>query len=166
MDVGGGSLELTLIRDGKRLRGKSFKIGTIRSLKGADFDGEWEAVEEFVKHVTKNEVKLVAIGTGGNINRLQRLIGNPKNTAISISKLEEITSKLKSMTYEERVRNLSLKPDRADVIILAADIYLKVMKLARCQEIIVPKVGLSDGIILQINEEYRAFKASKSQKKT
>ncbi|HIB77615.1 MAG TPA: exopolyphosphatase [Flavobacteriales bacterium] len=164
MDVGGGSLELTLIRDGKRLRGKSFKIGTLRSLKGMTFDGEWEAVEEFIKHVSENDEKIVAIGTGGNINRLQRLIRNPKNTPISVSKLVAVNAKLKSLTYEERVRELALKPDRADVIILAADIYIKVMELAGAEEIIVPKVGLSDGIILKINEEYRAFKAEKSAK--
>ncbi|MGY8918595.1 MAG: Ppx/GppA phosphatase family protein [Flavobacteriales bacterium] len=155
IDVGGGSLELTLIRDGKRLRGKSFQIGTIRVIKGVVKDGEWDAVEEFVKHESVNGDSLMAIGTGGNINRIQSLIRNPKNLPIHISKIEAITEKLKSLTFKERVEKFSLKLDRADVIIPAAEIYLKIMKLAGAKEIIVPKVGLSDGIILKVNEEYR-----------
>tara|TARA_B110000093_G_scaffold182864_1_gene230851 strand:+ start:2125 stop:3015 length:891 start_codon:yes stop_codon:yes gene_type:complete len=155
IDVGGGSLELTLIRDGKRLRGKSFQIGTIRVIKGLVKDGEWDAVEEFVKHESVNGDSLMAIGTGGNINRIQSIIRNPKNQPIHISKIEAITEKLKSLTFQERVEKFSLKLDRADVIIPAAEIYLKIMKLAGAKEIIVPKVGLSDGIILKVNEEYR-----------
>ena len=161
MDVGGGSLELTLIRDGKRIRGQSFKIGTIRIIKGMIEDGEWDAVTEFVKHVSDGVSPLMAIGTGGNINRLQRLIRNPKNSPISISKIEEITTTLKAYTFEDRVKKFALKPDRADVIIPAAEIYIRVMKLAGANKIIVPKVGLSDGIILKIHEEYLAFKKEK-----
>lgn len=161
MDVGGGSLELTLIRDGKRIRGQSFKIGTIRIIKGMIEDGEWDAVTEFVKHVSDGVSPLMAIGTGGNINRLQRLIRNPKNSPISLSKIEEITTTLKAYTFEDRVKKFALKPDRADVIIPAAEIYIRVMKLAGANKIIVPKVGLSDGIILKIHEEYLAFKTEK-----
>ncbi len=161
MDVGGGSLELTLIRDGKRIRGQSFKIGTIRIIKGMVEDGEWDAVTEFVKHVSDGVSPLMAIGTGGNINRLQRLIRNPKNSPISLSKIEEITTTLKAYTFEDRVKKFALKPDRADVIIPAAEIYIRVMKLAGANKIIVPKVGLSDGIILKIHEEYLAFKTEK-----
>ena len=161
IDVGGGSLELTLIRDGKRIRGQSFKIGTIRIIKGMVEDGEWDAVTEFVKHVSDGVSPLMAIGTGGNINRLQRLIRNPKNSPISISKIEEITTTLKAYTFEDRVKKFALKPDRADVIIPAAEIYIRVMKLAGANKIIVPKVGLSDGIILKIHEEYLAFKTEK-----
>ena len=161
IDVGGGSLELTLIRDGKRIRGQSFKIGTIRIIKGMVEDGEWDAVTEFVKHVSDGVSPLMAIGTGGNINRLQRLIRNPKNSPISLSKIEEITTTLKAYTFEDRVKKFALKPDRADVIIPAAEIYIRVMKLAGANKIIVPKVGLSDGIILKIHEEYLAFKTEK-----
>ena len=161
IDVGGGSLELTLIRDGKRIRGQSFKIGTIRIIKGMVEDGEWDAVKEFVKHVSDGVSPLMAIGTGGNINRLQRLIRNPKNSPISLSKIEEITTTLKAYTFEDRVKKFALKPDRADVIIPAAEIYIRVMKLAGANKIIVPKVGLSDGIILKIHEEYLAFKTEK-----
>jgi len=161
MDVGGGSLELTLIRDGKKIRGQSFKIGTIRIIKGMIEDGEWDAVTEFVKHVSDGVSPLMAIGTGGNINRLQRLIRNPKNSPISLSKIEQITTTLKAYTFEDRVKKFALKPDRADVIIPAAEIYIRVMKLAGANKIIVPKVGLSDGIILKIHEEYLAFKKEK-----
>jgi exopolyphosphatase/guanosine-5'-triphosphate,3'-diphosphate pyrophosphatase len=155
IDVGGGSLELTLIRNGKRLRAKSFQIGTLRVIKGIVRDGEWDAVEEFVKHESENGESIIAIGTGGNINRLQRIILNPKNQPILISKIEKITEALKSQPFKEMVKKYSLKPDRADVIIPAAEIYLRIMKLAGAKEIIVPKVGLSDGIILKVHEEYQ-----------
>ena len=155
IDVGGGSLELTLIRNGKKLRGKSFQIGTIRVLKGMVRDGEWDAVEEFLKHTPEKGESIMAIGTGGNINRLQRLILNPKDQPILISKIERITKKLQFHTLQERIEKFSLKPDRADVIVTAAEIYLRIMKLAGAKEIIVPKVGLSDGIILKVNEEYQ-----------
>lgn len=158
IDVGGGSLELTLIRDGKRIRGQSFKIGTIRTIKGMVEDGEWDAVAEFVKHVSQVSVKILSIGTGGNINRIQRIIRNPKNTPISLSKIEEIKDALKAYSFEDRVEKFSLKPDRADVIVPAAEIYIRIMKLAKSNKIIVPKVGLCDGIILQIHEEYLASK--------
>ncbi len=156
IDVGGGSLELTLIRNGKRLRGKSFQIGTLRVNKGMVRDGEWDAVEEFVKHDSGLDGSVMAIGSGGNINRLQRLILNPKNQPISISKIVGITEVLRSYSLQERIAKFSLKPDRADVIITAAEIYLRVMNLSGAQEIIVPKVGLSDGIILNVHEEYQA----------
>ena len=155
IDVGGGSLELTLIRNGKRLRAKSFQIGTLRVIKGIVRDGEWDAVEEFLKYETENGESIIAIGTGGNINRLQRLIHNPKNQPILISKIEKITKALKAKPFKEMVKKYSLKPDRADVIIPAAEIYLRIMKLAGAKEIIVPKVGLSDGIILKVHEEYQ-----------
>ena len=155
IDVGGGSLELTLIRNGKRLRAKSFQIGTLRVIKDIVRDGEWDAVEEFLKLESENGESIIAIGTGGNINRLQRLIHNPKNQPILISKIEKITAALKSQPFKEMVLKYSLKPDRADVIIPAAEIYLRIMKLAGAKEIIVPKVGLSDGIILKVHEEYQ-----------
>ena len=158
IDVGGGSLELTLIRDGKRIRGQSFKIGTIRSMKGMVDDGEWDAVAEFVKHVSEGFDKIMSIGTGGNINRIQRLIRNPKNAPISLSKIEEMKDMLKAYSFEDRVEKFSLKPDRADVIVPAAEIYIRIMKLAGSNKIIVPKVGLCDGIILKIHEEYLASK--------
>ncbi|MBT6175497.1 MAG: hypothetical protein HOH96_08060 [Flavobacteriales bacterium] len=155
IDVGGGSLELTLIRNGKRLRAKSFQIGTLRVIKDIVRDGEWDAVEEFLKLESENGESIIAIGTGGNINRLQRLIHNPKNQPILISKIEKITKALKAKPFKEMVKKYSLKPDRADVIIPAAEIYLRIMKLAGAKEIIVPKVGLSDGIILKVHEEYQ-----------
>ena len=158
IDVGGGSLELTLIRDGKRIRGQSFKIGTLRTMKGMVEDGEWDAVAEFVKHISENSEPILSIGTGGNINRIQRLIRTPKNSPISLSKIEEIKNKLKTYSFEDRIQEFSLKPDRADVIIPAAETYIRIMKLAGSNKIIVPKVGLSDGIILKIHEEYLAFK--------
>lgn len=154
IDLGGGSMELTLIREGKRLRSQSFKIGTIRAMKSAIEDGEWQAVEEFVKHVSDGSRSLVAIGSGGNINRLHKLVGTPKKDPVIIERLEWMHHKLSNLSFNERVEKYGLKLDRADVIVPAAEIYIKVMKRAGADEILVPRVGLSDGMILELIEKF------------
>lgn len=154
IDLGGGSLELSLIREGERLRSKSFEIGTIRALKGMIQDGEWDAVEEFVKHVSEEGRRLMAIGSGGNINRLHKISGNKKSQPISVEKIDWMHHKLSKLSFNERVDKYSLKLDRADVIVPAAEIYSKVMKLANADEILVPRMGLSDGMILELVEKY------------
>lgn len=154
IDLGGGSLELTLIREGKRLRSQSFKIGTIRALKSMVDDGEWNAVEEFVKHISDENRKLRAVGTGGNIRRLHKIIGKAKSEPVSVERLEWIHHKLSNMTFNERVDKYGLKLDRADVIVPAADVYTRVMNLAGADDILVPRVGLSDGMILELIENH------------
>lgn len=158
VDLGGGSMELTLIRDGKRLRSKSFKIGTIRAMKSAIEDGEWKSVEEFVKYVSEGSRPLIAIGSGGNINRLHKIMGTPKKKPVIIERLEWIYHKLSNLSFNERVEKYGLKLDRADVIVPAAEIYIKVMKLAGAEEILVPRVGLSDGMLLELIENSKEFK--------
>lgn len=156
IDVGGGSTEVTLIRNGLRLRSQSFKLGTVRALKDRIPDGEWDAVASFVEQVTGEEDALLSIGTGGNINRLHRLAGGPRFEPISRERLREVHDQVKALTYEERMEQLGMKPDRADVIVPAGDIYLRVMELAGSDQILVPKVGLSDGMILAQFAEWEA----------
>lgn len=157
IDVGGGSTEITLIRSGLRLRSQSFKLGTVRSLKGRIPDGEWDAVEAFVSQVTDPSDSLLSIGTGGNINRLHRLAGGARFEPISRDRLKEVHEQVTSLTYEERMEQLGMKPDRADVIVPAGEIYLRVMALAGSEHILVPKVGLSDGMILAQFAEWEAL---------
>ena len=159
IDVGGGSTEITLIRNGLRLRSQSFKLGTVRSLKGRIPDGEWDAVEAFVAQVTDPSDSLLSIGTGGNINRLHRLAGGARFEPITRDRLKEVHDQVTALTYEERMEQLGMKPDRADVIVPAGEIYLRVMELAGSEQILVPKVGLSDGMILAQFAEWEAANA-------
>lgn len=159
IDVGGGSTEITLIRDGLRLRSKSFKLGTVRALKGKTPDGEWDAVESFVSQVTEKGGPLLSIGTGGNINRLHRLAGGARFAPMGRDQLEEVHAMVKALDYEDRMEQLGMKPDRADVIVPAGEIYLRVMELAGSEEMLVPKVGLSDGMILAQFAKWEAASA-------
>ena len=158
IDVGGGSTEITLIRGGERQRSASFLLGTVRSMQNMTPDNEWQAVEAFL-HSVRGEIEaskdrpLLAVGTGGNINRYHRLSRAGRGEPVPAKQLKKLFTELASLTYEERIEQHGLKPDRADVILPAGEIYLKVMDLAGCKGIIVPKVGLTDGIILSLFEE-------------
>ena len=149
IDVGGGSTEITLIRHGERLRSASFMLGTVRSIKSMTPDGEWDAVAAFIDTLD-GQPSLLAVGTGGNINRYHRLSRADRGEPVTLKALKKLHAEMSAMTYDERVDDLGLKPDRADVILPAGEIYMKVMSLAKCKGIIVPKVGLSDGIILDL----------------
>lgn len=164
IDVGGGSTELTLIREGRRVKSKSFQLGTVRELAGRTPDGEWAAVEAYVTKLKAEDRALYAIGTGGNANRLQRLALTPREEAITEGKLRKVATDLERLSVKERRRLYHLKPDRADVIVPAANIYLKIMVLAGASHMLVPKVGLVDGMILSTYKEWRKEKAAKSAK--
>jgi exopolyphosphatase/guanosine-5'-triphosphate,3'-diphosphate pyrophosphatase len=156
IDVGGGSTELTLIREGKKIRSKSFQLGTIRSLKGGIPDGEWDAVQSFVEHIGTPKSPTIAVGTGGNINRYHRLSRVDRNDPVSLDVLRDWHQLIDACPLQSRMRTFGLKPDRADVIVPAGEIYIRVMEMTGCTEIIVPKVGLSDGMILGLWEAYLA----------
>lgn len=150
LDVGGGSTEITLIRKGKRIKGRSFNIGTVRSLTGATDESVWNDVKSYLSTLTKNPTKLIAIGTGGNVNTLFKIQGKKPNELLSLSELKSLQKALAPLTVDERIFNYKLRPDRADVILPACDIYIKILQLANIKEMLVPKIGLSDGIILDM----------------
>jgi exopolyphosphatase/guanosine-5'-triphosphate,3'-diphosphate pyrophosphatase len=156
IDVGGGSTELTLLRDGKKIRSKSFQLGTVRMLKGGVPDGEWDAVKSFVEHVRNPKSPIIAVGTGGNINRYHRLSRLDRHAPLSIDMLKDWHQLISDCPLQSRLRTFGLKPDRADVIVPAGEVYIRAMELAGCSEILVPKVGLSDGMILGLWEAYQA----------
>ena len=163
IDVGGGSTELTLIREGERVKSKSFQLGTVRYLAGRIPDGEWAAVEEFVTNLQSEERPLFAIGTGGNANRLQRLALTPRDEAIPVAQLQAVTDRLSALSVADRRAKYHLRPDRADVIVPAADIYLRIMELLDPRKCC-PKVGLVDGMVLDIHERWKREKAKKNNK--
>tara|TARA_B110000091_G_scaffold198033_1_gene226728 strand:+ start:896 stop:1792 length:897 start_codon:yes stop_codon:yes gene_type:complete len=149
VDVGGGSTEFTVFAKGKIVNSKSFKMGTVRLLnnKKADNKEIFDDVEKWIKKTTKNLKGISLIGSGGNINRLFKMSGRTEGKPISFIYLNAQYQFLKQMSYQERISELSLNPDRADVIIPATKIYLSAMKWSRATKIYVPKIGLSDGII-------------------
>ncbi|MDR9456043.1 MAG: ethanolamine ammonia-lyase reactivating factor EutA [Salegentibacter sp.] len=156
VDVGGGSTEYTLYSNGKSIAAKSFKVGTVRLLKDLVEHQTWNEMENWVKEITANYDDIDLIGSGGNINNIFKTSGKKEGKPLSLSYLKKYNELLNSYTYEERITELDLKNDRADVIIPAARIYLNAMKWARANQIYVPKIGLADGIIKSLyNEEKR-----------
>lgn len=150
IDVGGGSTELTLIRRGERLEGRSFKIGSVRLLEDQVNSQVWEKMERWCRALSLEHgvSEPIAIGAGGNINRLFKLAGCLSGDLLAFDKLASVVEVLNRCTYEERMSRFQLKPDRADVVVPAGRIYLKAMEFAGAKGMQVPKVGLADGIIL------------------
>ena len=155
IDVGGGSAEFTLLSKGKVLASRCFEIGTIRFLVDKVNKGEWENFKLWIRNNTAGIKPLIAIGSGGNINKTFKMSGKKEGKHITVEELKAIHEKICSYTYEERITVLGLNPDRADVIAPALKVFLSAMKHAEIDRIIVPQVGLSDGIIHQLYDNYK-----------
>ena len=153
VDVGGGSTEFTLYSKGETITSRSFKLGTVRLLEDMVPEGTWEEVEAWIKEVTRSYSKIDLIGSGGNINNIFKSSGKSNGKPLSFLYLSSYYQLLQSFTYEERITELNLNPDRADVIVPAARIYLSAMKWTRARRIYVPKIGLSDGIVRSLYQE-------------
>lgn len=149
VDVGGGSTEINLLIDGKLVYSKSFNIGTVRILTGGVTEAAWHQMRDEIGRVTKNHDEINIIGSGGNINKLYRLIEkkDKKRKRIPIASLQNMYDKLKVLTPEARMEAFNLKPDRADVIVPASEIFLCIAEVIHANYIYVPEIGLSDGII-------------------
>lgn len=150
IDIGGGSTELTLFSKGRTIASQSFNIGTIRMLHDQIDKAYWTSFKNWIEETTKAYAPLIAIGSGGNINKLFKMSGKKPNKMISTEKLKNLYALLESYTYEERVKILGLNTDRADVIIPASKILLTILKKAGIENTIVPQIGLADGIIHQL----------------
>ena len=150
IDVGGGSTELNLVRGSNLIESRSFDIGTIRQLSGKVRDEERESFGKYVQHLKETYGTLRLVGTGGNINKLLRL-GAPSERAnicnLPVANLRAVADELRQYTPVERMLIFRLKPDRAEVIVPAADIFLLVAEITEAAEIIVPTKGLADGIV-------------------
>lgn len=147
IDVGGGSTELTMFADMKLLASRSFDIGTIRILDNQDKEETWEEMRKWVKSQCKPYKAVYGIGTGGNINKLSRLVNVSEDKPVSYAKLKSMYEYLNAFSLKDRINVLGLNSDRADVIIPACEIFLTLMKYGRLRQIIVPRVGLADGMI-------------------
>jgi exopolyphosphatase/guanosine-5'-triphosphate,3'-diphosphate pyrophosphatase len=153
IDVGGGSTELTLFAENKIIASQSFNIGTIRLLHEQVSKETWNSLKAWVELKTKSAGPLMAIGSGGNINKIYKLVYGKDTKAMSYKKVKEITDYISEFSYEERITQLGLNEDRADVILPASKIFLTVMKSGGIDKILVPQSGLSDGIIHLLYEQ-------------
>tara|TARA_B100001559_G_scaffold282991_1_gene257416 strand:+ start:844 stop:1746 length:903 start_codon:yes stop_codon:yes gene_type:complete len=156
IDVGGGSTEFSFIKSGKTISSKSFKLGTIRLLKGTVSYQIWDEVKTWILENITNYNKITLLGSGGNINKIFSLSNTNEGKPMSRITFNKIFKQLESMNYHDRMVKYSLNPDRADVILPASKIFLKAFEWTSASKIYVPRVGLSDGIIKDIHEDLMA----------
>ena len=149
VDVGGGSTEFTIFSKGRIINSKSFKMGTVRLINNSKSENKviFKEVQKWIEKNTAEFKKIALIGSGGNINKIFKMSGRTIGKPISYIYLNAQYQFLKNMSFSERISELSLNPDRADVIIPATKIYLSAMKWSGARKIYVPKIGLADGII-------------------
>lgn len=152
VDVGGGSTEFTFFSHGKVIASKSFKLGTVRYIDQLTDEKVQQELEKWITSKSKDLSQIELIGSGGNINKIFKMSGRQLGKPLSFNYLKTQFRFLQKMTYEERVADLGLNPDRADVIIPAIKIYINAMKWCNANYIHVPKIGLSDGIIRGLHQ--------------
>lgn len=155
IDVGGGSTELNLYFNRQKIASKSFKIGSVRLLEGKESKGAWQKMEKWIEENIDSLEPIVAVGTGGNISKLFNLVSKTSENSTSLAELQRMRNYIASFSQEERVHKLRLNADRADVIIPASDIYISVMKWVGADRILVPDLGLKDGIIQLVYEKIK-----------
>ena len=155
IDVGGGSTELNLYFERRKVLSRSFQIGSVRNLEFSEYAQTWRSLIQWIHtNIKKQYGKVIAIGTGGNINKIFELAEGDKRRKISLETVMKVQDFLKNMSFEDRMNRLQLNPDRADVIIPASDIYIEIMKAAKAKTILVPDVGLKDGINYYLYDTY------------
>lgn len=160
IDVGGGSTEISLFSNGKNIGSQSFNIGTIRILHNQISKDYWSYYKTWIREITTGHKPLIAIGSGGNINKLFKMSGKKENKSLSYTRLKSMAEILESYPLEDRIKVFGLKPDRADVIVPAAKIVLSTMKAGNIERILVPEIGLSDGIVHLLYEKHKQGKAT------
>ena len=155
VDVGGGSTELTLIKNKETLFSKSFSIGSVRLLEEQVSADDWSAMKEWIVDKTSSITNIQSIGSGGNINKILTLLEKSKGKSVSFKEIKSIIKKIKPFSIHDRIVKLGLRPDRADVIVHAGKIYSKCMKWSGANNMIVPQVGLADGMISQLYDDFK-----------
>jgi len=155
VDVGGGSTEISLFSDNELKEARSFSLGTVRIIKKGRDPEEWEDLGKWLEKVNASYQPDFLIGTGGNINKIGKMLHIEEGSleAIHKEKIEELYQYIKSYTEEERIIKLDMAPDRADVIIPATEIFLEILNRTNSDRIYAPKIGLSDGIVKQLYEQ-------------
>ena len=147
IDVGGGSTELNVYQDRKKIAAKSFKLGSVRLLEGKESKTAWIKIKEWINDNVDYSMPIQAVGTGGNINKLFDLSSKLTESSTSLEEIERMRDYISGFSLTDRINKLQLNPDRADVIVPAGDIYTSAMKWAGAKIIHVPDVGLKDGML-------------------
>ena len=137
------------------MKGESFNLGTVRALSGSNDKTAWKSLEKWLNSNGNKAGNLIAIGTGGNVNTLFKLQGKKPHELLSLVEIKNLYKQLSNVSLDERIFHFKLRPDRADVIIPACEIYMRIMELAGIKNMIVPKIGLSDGMILNMAEQLK-----------
>jgi len=154
IDVGGGSTEISAQKDGKLIKLKSFKIGTIRLLNNEYKKDIWDKINNWLQEFKDDFDEMNVVGSGGNINKINKLFGDKGDIFLSLDNIETAYNTLSDLSLEDRMEKFRLRQDRADVIVPAAKIYLKLMDLIKAKHIAVPKIGLADGMVHELYREY------------
>ena len=153
IDVGGGSTEFNIYQLGEKIGSKSFKIGSVRVLENNDSPEIWHQMEAWLRTNVKTRFKnVIAVGTGGNISKIYELARMKEGTAMPIARMHKVRDEVSALSMEDRIYKLQMNPDRADVIVPASQIYIRAMEWAGSVRMIVPEVGLKDGIIYELYE--------------
>lgn len=157
VDVGGGSTEFNIYSHQKKIDACSFKIGSIRNNNSDMANQRFANMRTWIEErkALLNQGDITGICTGGNINKVQKLLNRRSGESIAISEVNHLLQELEMYTLDERINILKLNPDRADTIIPATNIYLSAMNWAGIKELFVPKVGVKDGIIYSLLEKHR-----------
>lgn len=153
IDVGGGSTELNLYINRRKVNSRSFKIGSVRLLEGKETKGAWTKMESWIRENIDPSREVVAVGTGGNISKIFNLVQKTSETTTTLAEIERMKNYIAGFSLEDRQNKLRLNADRADVIVPASEIYISVMKWAGATEIVVPDLGLKDGILQLVYEQ-------------
>jgi len=150
IDVGGGSTELSVFENGEKIASKSFNVGTLRILKGKSDESVWENIHDWILKYVDLSSEHRIFGTGGNINKAHKMLGYSFEEPIGLIEMKELRDKLASLTIDERIDQFHMKPDRADVIVPALDIFSYILNEIGANSLMVPKVGLADGMIYEM----------------
>jgi exopolyphosphatase/guanosine-5'-triphosphate,3'-diphosphate pyrophosphatase len=150
IDVGGGSTELSVFENGEKIASKSFNVGTLRILKGKSDESVWENIHDWILKYVDLSSEHRIFGTGGNINKAHKMLGYSFEEPIGLVEMKELRDKLASLTIDERIDQFHMKPDRADVIVPALDIFSYILNEIGANSLMVPKVGLADGMIYEM----------------
>ena len=162
IDVGGGSTEFNIYHDRRKVAAQSFEIGSIRRMQQEESGTAtteaqaelWARMEAWVRHNARTYHVTRAIGTGGNINKLYSLTAASPDKAVTRRSLETTLARLAGLSMHERVNVAMLNPDRADVIVPAGHIYLAAMQWANVNNMVVPDIGLKDGMLQALFEDF------------
>jgi len=155
IDVGGGSTEISVLHNDKLIASNSFNIGTIRLLNNSVSDFEWDKMQQWLSQFKSIYSQLHLVGSGGNINKIKKLYGSESDEFVSFSKINKGYIELQKYSLNDRISVLGLRPDRADVIVPAAKIFLFINKVINIDKIFIPKIGLADGIIYSLYHNYQ-----------